>query len=928
MQEKITVLDEKMYDGFPYTTFIHPVVRNNLVLRQRTGSRLNNKVAWVKLTSGLWRVNSNNNDTDYTSMNSFFNKGDMSYSFDKLYNTSEGNIPIAGIENIEVKYLSKFGGVREATINWKAYSVKQFEEVSSYFSIPGISLLLEWGWTSDLSTYDLNKSEYYKIKDNITESWIFFNNLSYESSCNYDAMHGIIKDFSFNIENGEVYSCSTVIISGASLMYGLNIRNQSATKTEKDKTLDLYDKSIKGFVKNKLENFISLHYKKQFPKSSFQIFGESLKNAVKYIMKPIDYIAYESIENVKQNLEKIEIQRNYEFINQDDVKIYNDAINGGTEGNIYVTWGFIEEVIVNKNLSVLLKNNNKPLYKLSSKDISINNNNEEPSIRISNDRYLRSTDLNICIIPQTEDEGSVKSIEGITFNPDFFSTTNYMTKDNKYSHGFVRNIFVHIDVVKDAFETSDFLTDALLKILNRISEACGNMWNFSLKIRESDQTMIVIDENYTDVKLSEVLDQQSSNVYKFSYYGGNSIIKSISFDCSIPTSMVMTALYSHHSEDNTAINSINNTIRSFFADKEIQFIDKLFPELSSDKDGTTISDIQDIKSLKDVSLRSDKKHNGFSNFIKRFLPEDGWIKTENNNKIKDNNITHEMAMKIKMLDNSKNDLNSQLNDIIIPGTVDLSIEGISGLRIGDVFIVDFLPDVYIKNILFQITSVDHSVDNSGNWSTTISSSMRLLNTKLDIKEVVSYKNKTTNLIQNYNNNVINTDKSVLKWIKNKMGPVLKRHSTNIFTEDILAGIINTETGGIIKKLYKNGTEEPNNIIKNKALIGDNNNAFGFFQIHKNTEKIWIESDGKPNPTWSSINESTKKAVNILNDKMSILSNKLNLYDINIQHASISAYNQGQSRVIKNVQNGFEPDMGNPNNYLNKVLEYAKKYREL
>ena len=69
----------------------------------------------------------------------------------------------------------------------------------------------------------------------------------------------------------------------------------------------------------------------------------------------------------------------------------------------------------------------------------------------------------------------------------------------------------------------------------------------------------------------------------------------------------------------------------------------------------------------------------------------------------------------------------------------------------------------------------------------------------------NYKNTQTD-IHDFNNSISTLsipDTSVLKWIKNKMSNTLKKYSNSTFSENILAGIIYTETGSVIKKLFKN-----------------------------------------------------------------------------------------------------------------------------
>ena len=68
--------------------------------------------------------------------------------------------------------------------------------------------------------------------------------------------------------------------------------------------------------------------------------------------------------------------------------------------------------------------------------------------------------------------------------------------------------------------------------------------------------------------------------------------------------------------------------------------------------------------------------------------------------------------------------NYQLNKTIIPIELDMTIDGIGGLRPGNLFRVDYLPKIYRKYTYFQIFSINHTINTSG-WSTAINAKMKL-----------------------------------------------------------------------------------------------------------------------------------------------------------------------------------------------------------
>ena len=68
--------------------------------------------------------------------------------------------------------------------------------------------------------------------------------------------------------------------------------------------------------------------------------------------------------------------------------------------------------------------------------------------------------------------------------------------------------------------------------------------------------------------------------------------------------------------------------------------------------------------------------------------------------------------------------NIQQTKPVIPIEIDMTLDGIGGLKPGDMFRVDYLPKVYRDFAYFQIFQVNHSMGTSG-WETKINGKMKL-----------------------------------------------------------------------------------------------------------------------------------------------------------------------------------------------------------
>ena len=73
--------------------------------------------------------------------------------------------------------------------------------------------------------------------------------------------------------------------------------------------------------------------------------------------------------------------------------------------------------------------------------------------------------------------------------------------------------------------------------------------------------------------------------------------------------------------------------------------------------------------------------------------------------------------------------NIQRTKPVIPIEISMTLDGIGGLKPGDMFRVDYLPKVYRDFAYFQIFSVNHSMGTSG-WETKITGKMKLDLTKM------------------------------------------------------------------------------------------------------------------------------------------------------------------------------------------------------
>lgn len=198
------------------------------------------KMPWIKLTSAvdvrgsdeLARLNVLTNGINLAGSSEVFGYQD----------TNLGVRPKPGITSMNLSTHNRYGSLRTATVQFIVHSVDQLNTYEQLFMRPGYSALLEWGHSKYLDA----KTSVYKVKDIPTlidffkgegspktknELYKKLNAMRKEYHYNYDGMYGLIKNFSWSLQQDGTYACSVDIVSIGSTLESLNL-NVAVTNNE------------------------------------------------------------------------------------------------------------------------------------------------------------------------------------------------------------------------------------------------------------------------------------------------------------------------------------------------------------------------------------------------------------------------------------------------------------------------------------------------------------------------------------------------------------------------------------------------------------------------------------------------------------------------------------------------------------------------
>lgn len=324
--------------------------------------------------------------------------------------------------------------------------------------------------------------------------------------------------------------------------------------------------------------------------------------------------------------------------------------------------------------------------------------------------------------------------------------------------GNLNDLYVNVKVIIECAKSADTVENFYNALLQKINNAAGKIWD--LAVIEDDSKLKIIDKKFVEY-------DDSIKVFQFDVGATNKFIKSISFTAqlsNVAANQVIAA-------SSTTTKNVNGTVtanqplqfpygdrfnlipptpvtgsgrpraQSQLVDNNQKSIKQLqkSPQSSTDTNG---SYIMSFKSFEESTTKSyvgiGGSYGGLGGGMGGGLPpasmstplkevsssgkESGW------------NIVNLVLPNEALLIAIMNDLDLNNNSNIYGGqqpgfTVELTLQGISGLRTFQLFSLKNLPSPYSeREIICQIVDVSHKID-AGNWTTVIKAGIRSIKGK-------------------------------------------------------------------------------------------------------------------------------------------------------------------------------------------------------
>lgn len=319
---------------------------------------------------------------------------------------------------------------------------------------------------------------------------------------------------------------------------------------------------------------------------------------------------------------------------------------------------------------------------------------------------------------------------------DFDPTGNTL---KAYEFGYLKDLYINFNFFKSVIDKDNLVAkDVVLEILNGLSSAVNSYWQFEIVDDKETGELKVSERNFVPNNLTN--STIKNDIPKLNALGVDSSVLQINYKMDIPGAVASKVIGQRLS---TQIGSEVREVHTdgLFTSQSDEVLRELNTfetgsvgsntNLSKQTDSSIVGDafkslsnsitlLPNVKSFADIKLMSlwfnnnELKNEKLSSILKYWFPaaynDSEYLKYVENLYFNPNAT------------NGSN-LESGSKGILITSMgAEITLNGISGLRIGDIFFINGCPQRY-KDYPFQITKVEHEVRNGG-WVTNVEAGIR------------------------------------------------------------------------------------------------------------------------------------------------------------------------------------------------------------
>jgi hypothetical protein len=348
------------------------------------------------------------------------------------------------------------------------------------------------------------------------------------------------------------------------------------------------------------------------------------------------------------------------------------------------------------------------------------------------------------------------------------------------NRGIIRNIVFSADYLKKHFTGTTTIGQSIKSLWADVNVQYGGFWDFDMLSDIEDPTMVgVFDRKITRMRVKDAVSfphtrnlstkENPFKSFQFKVYSKDSLVKEMTFATQMSAEMMTQAAYSGNNSNTVTKSGMfggvpedkdGRAVKAFSALQNFNYLDEKM--LNKQKEAKQLQKDQVLDSvttpymLSQVSYRdedgslhirtpapvtsgheeqykeaeavmfADEQEDELN---KKLLKTYKWFDVDK--ALNDRGLIYHPSG--KMFDTISKTMLYLLNstdkaqrsvDVLIPFTCSFSISGISGIKLYDYFTIDYMPELYRKYSVFQVTAVNHTLDSTG-WTTGIEGMMRV-----------------------------------------------------------------------------------------------------------------------------------------------------------------------------------------------------------
>ena len=685
--------------------------------------------------------------------------------------------PNAGITSITSRTEGPLGAVRRTTVEFVVHNKDDFDNIYlPFFLRPGATVVVDYGWSDkNVALYDINDvisnadTELKQFKKFIyggaevgpdgeqifTQSEgdppkRYYNSIADDGNAAFvtdetetktdpgwvdrhkglvDTNIGIVTTYSSKVTQNGSFGCSVELVS------------QNATILDNEISAD---NSLKFIFVNKIEDIL-------IQSLTGENLGKRIKGYDTLSAKDKEEYLYGTDENPGY-FRKAQEDGMLGYIPADSVHlgIYYESNTPNNQNTLYISIAVLNDLFLN---NFIAKNKeNETRYEINFKLSDYYVRFEENLYRRQVATMSSGDELPVFLYP----EDWTDSIDGQHGeNTDCGTVIQQKDATNPYGTAVIplRELFISVSVIKEAFQKKQNVNDAINYILDSINSDSYGI--FDLKMISPNRSYSEI--GIQDRNLNNPLARKGQ-LLTFDVTSGNSVVINMDYSFETPKGDLqnMLAIGSKTGQsifDVTRLDNLNflNILKSEkFKEKDVFFKSLPFNEViepTHDGDDVNQNEIDvrtptdyfndEYTSAYEPSNKPGTDESTFGNLIADLTIAAAAQKSYDSSPKDDSKDDGDDKSKGKILfarsdrdfwgkkARLSNILSSQEETIspILPITLTLTVYGNTFLNIGDIFTINFLPKAYMDYVYFQIVGVEHKIDTK--WETTYQTAFRI-----------------------------------------------------------------------------------------------------------------------------------------------------------------------------------------------------------